>query len=58
MVASVSRCKIATCEESIEPSCTCIQLQSMIISLTTSSSAAASVQEKAGNGGSVPGGPR
>src|SRR5262249_630166 len=58
MVASVSRCRMATWEESIEPSRTCIQLQSMIISLTTSSPGSALAHPKEGNGGSVPGGPR
>jgi hypothetical protein len=47
-----------TCEESIDPSCACIQLQSMMISDTENSPAGASAHWKFGNAGSVPGGPR
>jgi hypothetical protein len=46
-----------TCEESIDPSCACIRLQSMMISDTENSSWGAFAHAKFGNGGSVPGGP-
>src|SRR5690348_18402590 len=58
MVASVSKCRMPTCEESIDPSCACIQLQSMMSSDTENSSAGGFAHEELGNGGPAPGGPR